>query len=98
MVEPRGVRRVGSVEGDAALGADLAGGAVVDRGRGVQPDPGVAVDVVVVLEERRAEASRISDRPKPGRERRAVLQRLELRLGEGVVVADMRARMAARDW
>ena len=65
------------------MGADLAGGAVVDRGRGVQPDPGVAVDVVVVLEERRAEASRISDRPEPGRERRAVLQRLVVNTNAG---------------
>jgi hypothetical protein len=35
------VRCVGGVEGGGALGADLAGGAVVDRRWGVEPDAGV---------------------------------------------------------
>ena len=48
VAEPVGVGRVGGVEGLLALRADLGGGAVVDRGGGVQPDPGVAVLVVVV--------------------------------------------------
>ena len=33
------------------MGLDDLGGAVVDGGRGVQADAGVAVDVVVVVEE-----------------------------------------------
>ena len=41
--EPVGVGGVGGVEGLLAQLADLLGGAVVDRGRGVQPDPGVAM-------------------------------------------------------
>ena len=47
--EPCRVGGVGGVESDGPLGADLVGGAVVDRRRGVQPDAGVAVDVVVVM-------------------------------------------------
>ena len=61
VAEPGGVGGVGGVEGDGPLGADLAGGAVVDRRRGVQPDAGVAVHMVVVIEERR--------RRTPGRRR-----------------------------
>jgi len=40
-------------------------GAVVDRGRGVQPDPGVAVLVVVVAEERLAENASVSEGAEP---------------------------------
>ena len=78
--EPGRVGGVGGVEGDGPLGADLAGGAVVDRRRGVQPDAGVAVDVVVVIEERGAERAGVFDRAEPAGERRAVLEGLEVRL------------------
>ena len=40
----------------------VVGGAVVDRGGGVEPDPGVAVFVVVVGEERLAELAGVLDR------------------------------------
>ena len=69
---------VGGVEGDGTLGADLAGGAVVHRRWGVQPDAGVAVDVVVVIEERDAERAGVFDRAEPAGERRAVLEGLEV--------------------
>lgn len=39
LAEPVGVGGVGGVEGDGALGADLAGGAVVNLGGGVHPMP-----------------------------------------------------------
>jgi len=42
---------VGGIEGAGPAGADIGGGAVVDRCRGVQSDAGVAVFVVVVGEE-----------------------------------------------
>ena len=67
MSEAGRVGGVGGVEGGGALGADLAGGAVVDRRWGVQPDAGVAVDVVVVIEERHAERAGVLDRAEaPG--------------------------------
>jgi hypothetical protein len=67
MPEPGWVGGVRGVEGDGALGADLAGGAVVDRRWGVQPDAGVAVHVVVVVEEHRADARASSIEPnRPG--------------------------------
>ena len=42
---------VGGVEGGLALGADLGGGAEVDRRGGMKSDPGGSVLVVVVGEE-----------------------------------------------
>jgi hypothetical protein len=50
VAEPVGVGDVRGVEGGLPLGADLVGGAVVDRRGCVQPDPGVAVLVVVVMQ------------------------------------------------
>jgi hypothetical protein len=46
-VKPFGVCGVGRVEGDLPAGVDLLRGADVDRGRGVHPDPGMTVLVVV---------------------------------------------------
>jgi len=97
VAEPGTVGGVGGVEGGGPLPADLLGGAVVHRGRGVQADPGVAVHVVVVLEERRAERSGVLDRAEAAGEVRAVLERLELRLGVGVVVRHVRTAVAAGD-
>jgi hypothetical protein len=70
-----------------ALVPDLVGGAVVDRGRGVEGDARVAVDVVVVLEELGTEGPCVLDGAEPVGERRAVLQGLEGRFRERVVVA-----------
>src|ERR687891_454900 len=49
------VGRVGLVEDDGAVDADLAGGAVVDRGGGVQPESGMPMFVVIGVEEGDAE-------------------------------------------
>ena len=57
--------------------ADLVGGAEVDRGGGVQADPGMAV-VVVVLEERASEGPGVGRTEALG-EGRAVLEGLETR-------------------
>ena len=55
---------VGRVQGELALSADLAGGAVVDAGGGVQPDAGVAVLVVVVGEELLGERAGVGQGPE----------------------------------
>ncbi len=95
--EPGGVGGVGGAEGAGPLRSDLGGGAEVDRRRSVQPDAGVAVHVVVVIEEHRAERPSVFDGAEPAGERRAVLEGLEVRLAVGVVVADMGAAVAAGD-
>ena len=81
---------VGGVEGDGASLTDLGGGAVVNRGWGVESDAGVAMHVVVVVEERRTERAGIGDGPESVGERRAVFQRLELGFGVGVVIGGVR--------
>lgn len=63
--EPVGVGGVGVAEGLLALWADLRGGAVVHRCRGVQADAGVAVLVVVVGEELLAERARVCGGSEP---------------------------------
>ena len=95
--EPAGVGGVGGVEGLDPSGADLGGGAVVDRCRGVQADAGVAVLMVVVVEELGAEGSGVFDGPEAGGERRAVLEGFVDRFAVGVVVADMRSGVGAPD-
>jgi hypothetical protein len=60
-VEAGGVGGVGGTEGRRPLGANLDRGAVVDRRGRVVADPGVAVLVVVVGEERLAERSGVVD-------------------------------------
>jgi hypothetical protein len=44
----------------------------VHGGRGVQPDAGVTVNVVVVIEERGAERAGVCDRAEPAGERRGM--------------------------
>ena len=90
VAEPGRVGGVGGVEGLGPLGADLCGRAVVDRGRRVLADARVAVVVVVVGEERLAERPGVGDGAEALGEARAVLERLELRLAVGVVVAHVR--------
>src|SRR5687767_4195484 len=97
MSETGRVGGVGGLEGEGSLGADLACGAVVDRRWGVQSDACVAVDVVVVVEEHGAERAGVLDAAEPPGEGRAVLEGLEVRLAEGVVVADVRAAVASGD-
>ena len=63
----------------------------------MQADAGVAVDVVVVVEEPLAEGSGVVDGPEAAGEGRAIFEGLEVRLGVRVVVADVRAAVAAGD-
>src|SRR5680860_746517 len=49
--ESLGVGVVGGGQGVLPVLVDRVGGAEVDRGRGVPRDPGMAVDVVVLVEE-----------------------------------------------
>src|SRR5436189_117917 len=65
--------------------------AVVNGGGGHQCDPGVAVGVVVPVEEPAAVLARLFDRVESGRELGPVLQRFEVRLGVGVVAGGVRA-------
>ena len=67
MAEPFGMGGVGAVQGLLALRPDVVVGAVVDRGRGVQADPGVAVLVVVVAEKCRAEGAGVSEANRSGK-------------------------------
>ncbi len=68
MAEPGRVRLVGGGQRLGPGGADLGGGAVVDRCRGVEPDAAMAVDVVVVIEECRAERAASAIEPnRPGK-------------------------------
>ena len=69
----------------------------MDRGWRVEPDPGMAVLVVVVGEEQVAECACVVQGGEGAREDGAVLEGLECRLGEWVVVGDVRPGMAAGD-
>lgn len=64
--------------------------AVVDRRRGHVADAGMAMAVVVPREELLTMGARVFDAAKALREVGTVLEGLELRLGEGVVVPDGR--------
>jgi len=88
---------VGVVEGTLASVADVAGLSVVDVGWGVVGDAGVAVMVVVVVEELGAECSGLFEVGEVHRERRAVLQGFEVGFGVGVVVGDVGSAVAAGD-
>jgi len=58
--EPLRVDVVGGGEGVLPVLVDRVGGAEVDRGRGVPGDPGMPVDVVVLVEEAGAELAGVS--------------------------------------
>ena len=83
--EALGSRGVGGVQDACAIGVDGVRLAVVDGGGGHQADPGVAVLLVVPVEEVAAERACVVDRVKAGGERGPVLERLEVRLGVGVI-------------
>ena len=78
--EPLGVVVVGGGERVLPGLVDRAGGTEVDRGRGVPGDPGMPVNVVVLVEETGAELAGVGQRGEGCRELRQVLQGLELRL------------------
>ena len=62
-----------------------------------QPEPDVMMRVVVPGEEVAAEAAPVFERTETAREAGPVLEGLELRLGEWVVVRDVRPRVALGD-
>ena len=70
---------------------ELFGATVVNVGRCHKSDARVSVLVVVVAEETAAEQSAVFGGTKTARKLRAVLQRLELGLGVGIVVRDVRS-------
>lgn len=73
----------GGVEDFLASPADFPPGAVVDGLRGVQPDSGMAVLVVVVVEEKLAERAGLAGRRKGSGKDRAVFQRLIVNTSAG---------------
>src|ERR1700758_794882 len=81
---------VGGTEHTGPLLGDDFGGAVVNVGGRVKCQPGVAMLIVVPREEVLAVGTRRLDRGEPAGEVGPVLQRLELRLAERVVVRDVR--------
>ena len=78
---------VGGVQSHLSLFSNLQMRAVVDRRGSVQSNAGVSVLVIVKREEAFAEHPRVFETSEARREGRAVLERLEGRFGEGVVVA-----------
>ena len=76
--EPFGGAREGCGEDAGAGGVELRGLAVVDGGWGHQADPGVAVGLVVPVEELAAVRAGVLDLVEPLGELGPVLQRLEI--------------------
>src|SRR5665811_2523444 len=87
--EPFGVGLVGGVEDSCPLRLDGFGPVVVDVCGGVVSDTGVAVFVVVPVEEAATERLGVFEGPEPFREGGSILHRLELRLRIRVVVRDV---------
>ena len=75
----------------------LCGVAVVECGRGHQPDPGMTVGVVVPVDERSAVSAGVVDLFEPGGELGPVLQGLEVRLRVGVVAGGVWPAVRLRD-
>ena len=76
-----------------ALRTDLDSGAEVDRGRGVHADPGMAVIVIVGVEEPVAERAGIGQTAEPLGEIGHVLESFEPGLGERVAF-----EQCGREW
>src|SRR5579862_536723 len=95
--EAAGVRGAGGVQHGLAFVLDRGRGADMHRVRGMQPYPGMPVLVVVIGEEHAAERAGVLEGPERAGERRAVLQRFELRLAVWVIVADLRPGMRSED-
>nr|WP_261576244.1 hypothetical protein [Frankia gtarii] len=78
---------MGAVEGGLAVGLDLVGGAEVDRGGGVERDPGMAMVMVVGGEETLAVGAGIGQRPEPVRKIMTVLESLKLSFRKRISVS-----------
>jgi len=76
--------------------ADLFRATMMNNSRCHETDSRVPVFVIVVVEEAAAEQASILDGTETTRELGAILQRLELRLGVGIVVGDVRSRVGLR--
>ncbi len=85
--EAFGMGGVGVGEDGGSGGLHLGRQPVVDHRRREQADPAVTVLLVIPAEERAAERAGILERAEPAGKGRAVLEGLELRLGEGVEAA-----------
>jgi hypothetical protein len=70
---------------------------VVDGLRREQPDAGVVMLNIIPREKDLAETPAILDAAEPIREVRSVLERLELRLEKGVVIARIRPAVGLSD-
>jgi hypothetical protein len=88
--EPVRVGGIGGFERVGPLGAHLGRSAVVEQGGGVIGDARVAVLVVVVGEEGRTERQSVLDRAETLGEGLAVLERLEVGLGNAVSLLRVR--------
>jgi hypothetical protein len=88
---------VGAVESGFPAGGDFLDAAVEYISRGEEGNSRVVVNVIIPGEELLAPASCVNERGEALRIVGLVLERLELGLGEGVVVADVRPAEAALD-
>ena len=91
------VCREGDVQGVGALLKQRVGVAVMNRGRCHEADARMAMAVVVPGEELLAVRACILDTAKARRKVGTIFEGLELRLGEGVVVRDIRAAVGFGD-
>ena len=94
--EAFGMTGPGGLKGPPALLQHALGSIVMHVVRGEHRDPAMAMFGVVPREERSAEGDRGGDVVEAAREAGVVLQGLELRLGEGVVVGHLRAARSGR--
>ena len=92
--ESFGVSPLSLDEGLASSRGEFFRAPMMNDGWSHETDSRVPVFVVVVAEEVTAEQVSILDGTETLRELRAILQRLELRLGVGIVVRDMRSRVS----
>ena len=97
MDEAFGVKGPGGLQGTSALSQHIRCSVMMDIIGGEHRDPGMAVLGVVPGEERPAEGDGGGNVFEAAREAGVILQGLELRLGERVVVADLGAAQRAGD-
>ncbi len=75
----------------APSGGELFGTTIVNVGRCHEADSRVPVVVIVIVEKTAAEQPAVFDGTETAGELRAILQRLELGLGVGIIVRDVRS-------
>ena len=97
MDEAFGVKGPGGLQGRSALSQHIRYSVMMDIIGGEHRDPGMAVLGVVPGEERPAEGDGGGNVFEAPREARVILQGLELRFGERVVIADLGAAQRAGD-